>query len=347
MKFWTHYFYFISSIMLTSVALSACSSLLNPLLAAFIVALALYPLTYFFETRFKLPALISAFLCVSVFIAAILMLITFFTWQLSNLNFEITSVQSTYDGLLGRIQHWIGHVFAIELAEQTAFLKKMYTSILSNSMYFVNNTLSFTTHFLSSLILFAVSLLFILYYRRFFVSFLYQVVPDHHKLKLSNILKRMPLTVKQYVLGLSLIILIIAVLNALGLYCLGIDNALFFGSMAAFLTLIPYIGITIGAILPMLYAFFTKQSLWYPLGVVALFMFVQFLEGNFLTPKIVGQKVKINPFAAIWGLIISGTLLGLMGVLLAIPLLAIMKIICDEVPTLKPIGYLMGTKPST
>jgi len=143
-------------------------------------------------------------------------------------------------------------------------------------------------------------------------------------------------------LGLSLIILIVAVLNTIGLLILGIDNAVLFGVMAAVLTLIPYIGILLGALLPVLFALFTKDSLWYPFGVVLIFMLIQFLEGNFLTPNIVGRQVSINPFAAILALIIGAMLLGLIGVMFALPVLAILKVICDEIVTLKPMGYLIG-----
>ena len=61
-----------------------------------------------------------------------------------------------------------------------------------------------------------------------------------------------------------------------------------------------------------------------------------------LTPNIVGKQVSINPFAAILGLIIGGMLLGLTGIMFALPVLAILKVICDNIVVLKPIGYLIG-----
>jgi predicted PurR-regulated permease PerM len=112
--------------------------------------------------------------------------------------------------------------------------------------------------------------------------------------------------------------------------------------MAAVLTLIPYIGILLGALFPVLFALMTKNSLWYPIGVAVLFMVIQFIEGNLLTPNIVGSQVKINPFAAVLVLITGGMLLGITGIMFAIPLLAILKVVCDNISPLKPVGYLIG-----
>lgn len=341
MTFFAQYFYFIASLILTCYALMVSSSFLNPLLAAFILTLALQPLANGFE-KIKIPRLLSSILCVVLLIFIILTVIIFFSLQVGNMDFALNSIKITYNGIFGKIQLLISDTLNITLDEQASLLKEFYTTALKNSASFINNTLSFTTNFLSSLVLFAISLIFMLYYRRFLVSFLFKAVRSEYHSTLKRIIKKIPLVVRHYVFGLSLIIIIVAVLNSIGLLILGIKNAMIFGVMAAILTLIPYIGIVIGSLLPMLFAFLTKDSLWYPVGVLAVFMLVQFLEGNFLTPNIVGRQVSINPFAAILGLILGGTMLGVVGILFAIPLLAIFKAVCDEIPALKPVGYLIG-----
>ncbi|GGI82405.1 hypothetical protein GCM10007966_08740 [Legionella impletisoli] len=144
-----------------------------------------------------------------------------------------------------------------------------------------------------------------------------------------------------YIIGLSLVILTVAILNSIGLLLLGIKNAIFFGMSAAFLTLIPYIGITIAALITVFFVFLSHQSLWYCVGVLAVFLIVQAIEGNFLTPKIVGRQVRINPFAAILTLVLGGMFMGIVGVILALPLLAILKVIFDEIPGMQPVAYLL------
>ena len=138
----------------------------------------------------------------------------------------------------------------------------------------------------------------------------------------------------------------VAVLNTIGLMVLGIENAIFFASLASVLAVIPYIGIAIGSILPMLMALVTKDSAWYAVGVVGVMWFVQFLEGNFITPKIVGSKVSVNPLAAILALFIGAALWGAIGMVLAIPFTAILKVIFDNVDGFKPLGFLIGEPPA-
>src|SRR5690606_17310314 len=108
-------------------------------------------------------------------------------------------------------------------------------------------------------------------------------------------------------------------INSLGLYIIGIEHAMLFGFFAAFLNIIPYIGTTIGGSLPVLYALLNYDELWRPIAVLIFYQLVQTVEGNFITPKIVGSKVSINPFIAIVVLIIGGFYWGIAGMVLSIP----------------------------
>jgi hypothetical protein len=141
---------------------------------------------------------------------------------------------------------------------------------------------------------------------------------------------------------LFLVIIIVGILNSIGLLILGVPHAIFFGFLAGFLILIPYIGILIGSLFPALLSIVTMDSPWYAVGVIGVMSFVQFLEGNFITPNIVGSKVSVNPMAAIVALFLGGQLWGLSGLILALPVTAILKVILDTIPSLEPFGFLLG-----
>lgn len=147
---------------------------------------------------------------------------------------------------------------------------------------------------------------------------------------------------QSYLLGLLIVMTIVGILNSLGLLLLGIEHAFFFGFLASLLLLIPYIGIMIGSLLPALVALATKDSYWYSIGVIAIFSFIQFLEGNFITPKITGSKVSLNVFASILSLILFSMLWGIPGMILALPVTASLKVIFDSSEKLKPAGFLLG-----
>ena len=112
--------------------------------------------------------------------------------------------------------------------------------------------------------------------------------------------------------------LILGVLNSFGLWLIGIDYPVFWGFLGAFLAIIPYIGTAIGGLLPFLYALATTSTLWQPMAVIGWFVLVQQIEGNLITPKVLGSSVKVNPFAAIFALFFGGYLWGIPGLILAI-----------------------------
>src|SRR5690554_5438599 len=138
-----------------------------------------------------------------------------------------------------------------------------------------------------------------------------------------------------------LVMLTVGVLTYLGLLLLGIKYALFLGILTALLTPLPYIGVIISATIPIIIAILTKDTAWYIFGVVAIFAFVQFLEGNIITPKIMGNNVNINPLIIIVSLVIFGAISGLLGMVLTVPILAVIKVIVDHSPNLKQWQFLM------
>ena len=147
---------------------------------------------------------------------------------------------------------------------------------------------------------------------------------------------------QNYLVGLIKVMLIVGVLNTTGLLLLGIENAVFFGFFGALLLIIPYVGVIIGALLPALVALVTKDSYWYVFGVLALFSVIQFVEGNFITPKITGEKVSVNAFMVIFSLIAFAMLWGVAGMIVAIPVTATIKILCDHSENYKAFGFLIG-----
>ncbi len=183
---------------------------------------------------------------------------------------------------------------------------------------------------------------FFLLYRDFFRSFFYKVFGPGQRSKVDAILAKIYDVVKDYLAGLLLVILVTGTLMTVGLMILGVDYAVFFGFFGASLVLIPYFGISLGSLLPAAYTLVTQDNPLKALGVIGVFLFVQALEGNFITPYIVGSKVSINPLAAIVALLLWDTLWGLPGLILALPLTAIIKVIFDSVDGLTPYGFLIG-----
>jgi predicted PurR-regulated permease PerM len=125
--------------------------------------------------------------------------------------------------------------------------------------------------------------------------------------------------------------------------CSDLKYAILLGFAIGFLNVIPYVGVLIGSLLPIIIALVTKDSVMYAVGALGVCLITQFLENNFITPKIVGSSVSVNPLASIAALIGFGLMWGVVGMVLAIPITGMLKIVCDSIPSsLKPYGYILG-----
>jgi predicted PurR-regulated permease PerM len=342
--FFIKYFIFLASTVLTCYVLVISTPILNSLLPACILALLLSPFCTRLE-RLKIPRSLSTILAILLVLVILAALSFFFSSQVGAITSNMESLVDTFISLFDKLQLWTAQKLGIQPQEQIAYFKSSLMALMKDSTAFFSSTVSATAGFFTTLVLFIFALFFFLYYRSFLVSFLFQLFRQENHDRVADIFTKIQKVVKKYILGLFLVILTMATLNIIGLLIIGIKHAVFFGVLAALLTIIPYVGILIGSTLPILFALATTNSLWYPIGVLIVFVIVQFLEGNFITPNIIGTQVSINPFAAILGLFIGGLLFGVIGVVFALPILAILKVVCDEIDSLKPIGFVLGNPP--
>jgi predicted PurR-regulated permease PerM len=181
-----------------------------------------------------------------------------------------------------------------------------------------------------------------LYYRDHMRQFMFRFVAPDKRTTVLHTMDGIQTVVQAYIQGLFTVIVIVSVLNAVGLLLLGVKFAIFFAIFASVLAVIPYIGIMVGATIPALITLVETGSPAKAAAVVGVFLVVQFLEGNFITPMVTGSKVSINPMAAIVALILGGELWGTPGMILSIPLIAVLKVVLDANKTTEPWGFLLG-----
>ena len=334
-----------AAILITLIAgvyiLHALHETLIPLLFAVLVSILLFPVCERLE-RWKFPRILAIILSILLFIVVIAVLIWLVTIQVGSFADEIPQITEKAEILLEKTTAMVERYFNVSRSEQVSRAKGYLINALAESRATLLNTLVATTGTLATATLVPLYVFFFLLYRDFFRRFVHKAfhkVPQH---KLNTVLGKIYDVIQSYLAGLVLVIFIVGILNTIGLLLLGIDYAVFFGFLAAFLILIPYIGILIGSLFPALMSIITEDSAWYAVGVVGVMSFVQFLEGNFITPNIVGSKVSINPLAAIVMLLLGGQLWGLPGLVLALPMTAILKVILDANRSTEPFGFLLG-----
>ncbi|WP_332368158.1 AI-2E family transporter [Spirosoma telluris] len=182
----------------------------------------------------------------------------------------------------------------------------------------------------------------LLYYRTMLLHFVVVLFSEKHTERVREVLGEVKVVIQSYMVGLLIETSCVAALNSIGLLILNVQYAVLLGIMAAILNLIPYIGGLVATLLTVLITFSNNPELSVILGVVGIFLLVQFIDNNVFVPLIVASKVQVNALVSIVGVLIGGALAGVSGMFLSIPAIAIMKVIFDRVDSLRPWGVLLG-----
>jgi predicted PurR-regulated permease PerM len=133
-------------------------------------------------------------------------------------------------------------------------------------------------------------------------------------------------------------------MNIAGLYILGIEHAIILGVIVALLNVIPYIGGIVGTLIPIFASLTQAEDLSLPFYILLMLIGIQFIDNNFISPYVVGSKVRLNALFCIIGVLLGGFIWGVAGMFLSIPFLAILKVIFDRVDGMRPFGQLLGAE---
>jgi predicted PurR-regulated permease PerM len=318
---------------LSITALILARDIVVPLAFAGLISVVMLPIIRKLENRGM-----NTVLAIALVLIITIILMVFFTWlalnQIIGLINDLPNLQVKFESSVNNLSTILRDKFSVSITDQTKFLN----DIARTTSGYVADILIRTTNTLSIIIQIPIYIFLFLIYRDKFKIFFLQLLPKSEDTPWK---KEVEKVLQGYISGLFLVTIIIAFLNTIGLLIVGIDHAIFFGILSGVLTIIPYVGIIIGSLFPIIMALITKDSMWYVIGVVIVFSIVQFLEGNFITPRITGSKVSINALAAIIALVIGGKILGIAGMILSIPALGITRILLTYSQHLKPFVVLI------
>ncbi len=318
-------------------------SLLVPILFAAYTSMLLVPLNNKLE-KWKFPRSLATLTSLSVAILSILGIFTFFFIQLSSFVEDLSNIQERINDLIISLNSTIENLTGVPSDISVVLQKEEILGFLKKNSANITTAVMSTVGSLGGVILIPVFMFLFLYYRNHFRLFLIKVFHNHDPKKVNATLASVRIIIQQYLVGIGKVMLILAVLSTAALLGLGIQHAVFFGVFAALMNMIPLVGPLMAAILPFTFALVTKDSLWYPFGVVIAFTLIQSIEGNFLTPKIVGSNVSLNPFITFFALLVGAAIWGVIGMILIIPTIAIMKKLFELSPATEPYAYLMGAE---
>ena len=312
-----------------------------PLIFSVMIAVLLYPIVNFF-VRIKINRVIAIILTLVLTISVTTLVLALIFQQASIFVESWPMMVEKFSMTFNEFTHWISRYFDLNQWKVNRWLKTAKDDSLTMSGAEVGQTMFVVGNSILVLLLVPVYVFLLLYYHRLIIEFLHRVFKSSDQNQISTIISETKTVIQRYLAGLVIEAIIVAILNTLALFALGIEYAILLGVIGALLNVIPYIGGLVAVALPMAVALATKDSGMYALYVLGIYYIIQLIDNNLIVPMVVSSKVKINALFAIIVVFAGNALWGISGMFLSIPLLAIIKVIFDHIEPLKPWGFLMG-----
>ena len=326
---------------LGGVVLYIGKPLFIPLSFALLISFIVYPVVKWMQQK-GVPGMLAIIAAVSVVMLLLLALVALLLQQIVSFasEWDTLSTQLLESILAG--SRYINEHFHITQEQQEEWFSTALKNSTAGILSLIKNLLFTSGISFVLMVIIPVYAVLILHYRGVFVEVLFSFFPSDKRVVLQEILFE---TIHQYhnfIRGMLIVYLIVGTLNSIGLLVLGIERAIFFGFIASILTFIPYVGIMVAALLPIAVSWITYDSAWYPIGVIAVFSVVQYLEANVIYPYVVGSRLHLNTLVILVAVIAGGILWGGSGMILFIPFVAIIKLIADRTNGWEPVARLLG-----
>lgn len=332
---------YLQIILIVAVLMYFTQVITIPMTFGLLVAIVLYPLCKWLENH-RWPrsfAITACLLCVFLIGAG---LVGIMAWQIVELQKEIPKLTTKWNEVVVQLQQWIAAKFGITLAMQVDWMRQTANNLSNRIGTLLIGTVNLTAGLLFNLVIVPLFTALFLQFRGLLMKGIYEVFGAAHRERVQIVATQTVVTYYNYIKGLLLVYLIVGVLNSIGLAAIGLKQAILFGFIASILTIIPYVGIAIGALLPISIAWMTHDSIWYPFAVLVIFGVVQYLEANVIFPWVVGVQLKVNTLASVVALFLGGVVWGVSGMVLFLPFVAILKVVADNVEKWEPLATFLG-----
>lgn len=315
-------------------------SIIVPLVFALLLAVLLNPFVNFL-TRKKVNRVLAICLALLSLFIVVFGVFYFIGAQISTFSEALPELRIRAAALLDQGMAWLSDCFHVSQSQMDAWIDQKASEGLNEAGGRVGSTILSLSSLLVLVFLVPVYIFLFLYYKPLLLAFLGQVFHNHQAGTVTEVLASSKKMIQSYLMGLLIEMLIVAVLNSSALLIIGVDYAIVLGVIGAILNLIPYIGGVVAIALPVVMSLLSGTPSA-ALIVIGAYTLIQFIDNNFLVPMVVASKVKVNALVSIIVVLIGGAVWGVVGMFLAIPMTAILKVVFDKLPELSAFGLLIG-----
>jgi predicted PurR-regulated permease PerM len=316
-------------------------SILLPLVFAVIIAILLHPVVSFM-VRIKINRVLAIILTMLLTFLVLAAFGTVLISQASRFGESWPVLVEKFTSLINQNISDASDYFNTDPQKIHDWITKTQGEIINVSTAAIGQTIVVLGNGLVVLLLIPFYIFMILFYQPLLTEFVKRLSGLNYETHVRGIVSQIKTVIQRYLVGLFIEAVLMAAMNTAALLLLGIEYAFILGILAAVLNVIPYIGGIIAVAMPMMVALVTKPTPWYAVYVLAAYYFIQLIDNHYIVPYIVASKIKINALFSVIIVLVGNALWGIPGMFLSMPILAIIKLICDHIDPLKPWGYLLG-----
>lgn len=338
-----HSIYILLFFFLSFAGLYFAADFLIPIAMAAVFAMLFIRLCNWFEHK-GIGRGIASLFCILLFVSSIALIVFLLSWQLSGLAENLEEMKQRMINLFTNLQHWIHEQVGVTMTQQKELVKQQGDSAGGATGSMLASFASSVMGIMVNTVLVIVYMFLFLFNRSHIKKFILKLVPGDEKNTAVNIVHQSGKVAQQYLSGLGAMIAMLWIMYGIGFSMAGVESAVFFAVLCGILEIIPFVGNLTGTSITVLAVVAQGGDSKMIITVLVTYAIVQFLQTYILEPLVVGEQVNINPLFTILVIVLGEMVWGIPGMILAIPLLGIIKIICDHVPELQPYGFLMGTE---
>jgi predicted PurR-regulated permease PerM len=316
-------------------------SIIVPIIYATILATVLSPLVIFLERR-GLNRLWAIIIALLVLLVTLAMLGMFFYSQMNMFTETFPKLVEKVTNALNRFVSWSSEHYNVSPKRLKATIAEMEGEVMNYGKSSIGATLSVFSDVLTLTLLIPVYIFMILFYEPLLLDFIRKLFGKSNQKEVESVMASTKFIIQKYLSALMLEAIIVATMNSVALLLIGVEYAIVLGVMGAIINIIPYIGGIISIALPIIVAMATMPSASYSLIILIAYLVIQFIDVHYIVPKIVASKVRLNALVSIIAVLTGGSIWGVPGMFLSIPLTAVVKVIFDHIEDLKPWGFLLG-----
>lgn len=315
--------------------------LLMPLAVAGILALVFLPLCRWLESK-GMAQVVATILCGFIFAVIVSGILGLLFWRIRHLGGDLSAIKENFSHFLSHFRQYLRDGLGIEPPKQKDLLAVTVQPDAAGVSHMVGLIMQKLIDLIINLVLILVYMIMLLNLRHRVKEFMLKIAPPDSQVKTKMIMIRSVRVVQQYLSGLAIVIACLWVMYSIGFSILGVRNAIFFAILCGLLEIVPFVGNLTGSTLTSLMALSQGGGMQMVAGVLAIYAVIQFLQFYIISPLVMRTQVRIAPLFTILVLIAGDLIWGIPGMILAIPILGIIKIIFDNIEPLQPWGFLIG-----